>query len=44
MLVPFDDKHPEGNEHPKVGYFDNNLGKFIEIDTTNSWNLQQGCM
>ncbi|GAA0104656.1 hypothetical protein UT300013_12790 [Paraclostridium sordellii] len=44
MLVPFDDKHPEGNEYAKIGYFDNNLDEFIEIDTTNSWNLQQGCM
>lgn len=44
MLVPFDDKHSNGNDYAKVGYVEEKTNKFIEIDDTNSWNLQQGCM
>ncbi len=38
----FIDKHPKKDDLLDIGYFENN--KFVRIDSTNSWNWQQGCM
>jgi len=44
--LPFDLKMPTKTDVLKIGYFDfstKQLGEFIEVDKTQSWNYHKGC-